>query len=129
MVIPGDEPGALIEIQDVPTKSDSGRQALLHDPERLATTCGLIAWTSTSSDAFDVPILAGRGFESADIALCRRPPRINTKVERSLSTRRLLNGFSAATPSAGAFGMSTGAGGAAHKCGVRALVRDRRHRQ
>ena len=59
---------------------------------------------------FEVPILAGRGFEPADIASAGAGlQRSRPKVERSWSTSRSPNGFSAATPSAGASAMSTGA--------------------
>ena len=82
---------------------------------------------------FEVPILAGRGFEPADIASADAGPaskmRARPKAERSWSTSRSPNRFSAATPSAAASAMSTGAEMRWRKNGVRALVRDRRYRQ
>jgi hypothetical protein len=67
MVIPGDEPGALIETQDVPPQP--GAEA--RDTAEQSGTSGYhVRFNRIDVNffrTFDVPILTGRGFEPADI--------------------------------------------------------------
>ncbi len=131
MVNPGEEPGALIETEGVAVPPQSGAEAS-GSAVRSGTSGHEVRFNRVDVNffrAFEVPILAGRGFEPADIAPAGAGPgsarrwsgRGQPDVRPTDFRRRRPR---PAHPLCRQEQRRRGA-----ECGVRALVRDRRHRQ
>ena len=98
MAMPGDEPNVVIETQGVAVPPQPGAEAS-GSAVRSGTSGHEVRFNRVSVNffrTFDVPILAGRGFESADIAPAgagpERPPEGGAVVVNEPFAQRIFGG-------------------------------------